>query len=807
MRVRVVVCFVQCLLGFGVVRADAQTFLYFHSEPGEELAHGATFSLTPADGVITAEVAPPDPQLIAPSAVHVAFRGAQYWDLYFAAPGNVPLGPGMFEGAYRWPYESAHVPGLSVYPSGVGCLATGRFVVLAIGYGPGGEVLSLAIDYEQHCGVGSPALYGSVRYNSNVAQTPRLSVSSASNYERNGEPRTLGFVLSLSTPAMSSVSVDYATSDGSASAGQDYVATAGTAVFQPGQTAIPIPVRILGDTLEEDDEILFIRLSNPVGASITFGEGPGTILNDDPYATFILIDSQEGDYVGTGRHLMLTNADGEITPDRNFGNGVHVDFVNGLVRWDLDFAAAGAPLATGVYDRAVRWPFQPPDRSGLSVSGDGRGCNNIQGRFEVLEAQYAPDGRVLRFAVDFEQWCDGDRAPMFGSVRFNSAAPVGPKLMVAATKSYEGDGEPRELVFSVFLSAPSPSPVSVEYFTTDGSATAGEDYQSVTGIVNLAVGQTSATVAVPILGDTLQEYDESLFLTLRNAVGSPLGFGQANGMILDDDPYKTFLSLASEDGHWVGRGQRFMGTLFEGTFQLQRVRGGGLRVFYDDFVGFPYWTLDFKGPNDAPLVPGLYIGAMDTGPGPLPGLDFAGSGRACNRSDGRFVVLDAEYGPQGEVLRFAADFEQHCEGDVPSLFGSFRYRSGVPLTPPTAAEAGFHTVAPCRLHDTRNRGEAMPANTTRSIDVLGVCGVPGSARAVALNLTAVSPTDGGNLRLLPAAAFLPTASVLNFSPGQTRATGAVVPVGTAGAVQVHVDMSKLSNGTVHVVADVVGYFE
>ena len=81
------------------------------------------------------------------------------------------------------------------------------------------------------------------------------------------------------------LSVDYATRDGSAVKGQDYVATSGTLKLYPGEVQAVIPVEIIGDTSPEPDEVFYMDVTNPVGGSF----GPGvvtltamrTIVNDD----------------------------------------------------------------------------------------------------------------------------------------------------------------------------------------------------------------------------------------------------------------------------------------------------------------------------------------------------------------------------------------------------------------------------------------------------------------------------------------------------------------------------------------------
>jgi len=121
----------------------------------------------------------------------------------------------------------------------------------------------------------------------------------------------------------------------------------------------------------------------------------------------------------------------------------------------------------------------------------------------------------------------------------------------------------------------------------------------------------------------------------------------------------------------------------------------------------------------------------------------------------------------------------------------------------------FYTLPPCRLVDTRSPagpsgGPALQPLAQRTFVLAGACGVPATARALALNVTAVGLTAAGDLRLFPADQPAPNASTLNFAPGQTRANLAVMPLsGDAGAVKVQSD----SAGTVDLILDVTGYFQ
>lgn len=139
-------------------------------------------------------------------------------------------------------------------------------------------------------------------------------------------------------------------------------------------------------------------------------------------ATFLYFNSEPGDYIGQGLKQTWTPEDGTFTATgSNTSNVVNIHF-NGTSWWYLDFAApSGEILQPGPYENAARYPFQSPTKPGLSVDGDGRGCNELTGRFDVIEIAYTPEGKIDRFAADFEQRCDGAEAALFGSIRYNAS--------------------------------------------------------------------------------------------------------------------------------------------------------------------------------------------------------------------------------------------------------------------------------------------------------------------------------------------------------------------------------------------------
>ena len=112
---------------------------------------------------------------------------------------------------------------------------------------------------------------------------PWVSVGDAYAAEGNAGNTPFNFTVSLSRAYDRAVSVDYATADGSAIAGSDYAAAAGTVTFAPGETTRTITVDVSGDRLAEDAEYFTLGVSNPSGhAAIIRSAGTGTIIDDEP---------------------------------------------------------------------------------------------------------------------------------------------------------------------------------------------------------------------------------------------------------------------------------------------------------------------------------------------------------------------------------------------------------------------------------------------------------------------------------------------------------------------------------------------
>ncbi len=151
--------------------------------------------------------------------------------------------------------------------------------------------------------------------------------------------------------------------------------------------------------------------------------------------TVLHFDSDPDSWVGQGESYTVTPEDGfEFDVYSPYDdNGVRFRIANNEIEnslwWYLDLAPAyGEPLTVGLYNNASLRSYNISYSPGLDFSGNGRGNGEIDGYFEVLEAEYDSEGHVESFAVDFVQY--GERNPdwgVYGSLRYNSNVPIVPE--------------------------------------------------------------------------------------------------------------------------------------------------------------------------------------------------------------------------------------------------------------------------------------------------------------------------------------------------------------------------------------------
>ena len=194
--------------------------------------------------------------------------------------------------------------------------------------------------------------------NSAPAAPPALSVANATASEP-GEgvgSSNLDFVVTLNRAASGTVTVAYATSDGTATAGADYTATSGTLTFQAGDTSKTVPVPVLGDQHNEGNETMTLTLSNATGAVINSNaaSATGTITNAGP-----IPQAWISRFGRTVAHQVLDAVDARMGSQP--APGLEMTLAGQPVQWP-DGSEESQPVADQVMEQLGQW---------VSISGDG----------------------------------------------------------------------------------------------------------------------------------------------------------------------------------------------------------------------------------------------------------------------------------------------------------------------------------------------------------------------------------------------------------------------------------------------------
>ena len=332
------------------------------------------------------------------------------------------------------------------------------------------------------------------------ATTPTLNIAGGSGKE--GDDDEIDFTVTLDEAASGTVTVSYATSDGTADAGDDYTAKSGTLSVSAGATSKTISVSIEDDIENESDETFTVTLSNPSGADLGTATATGTIRNRR-------VEPLTASFSG-----MPTEHDGsEFTFDLEFSENVEAGFRK--IR-DRAFSLDDADIT-----RAQRKNPQSADKNKawtITVKPDGNEALTIT----LPETTSCTSNRGI---------CTGDERKLSHSTSATVQGPVG--ISVSDIEVEEGAGV--VLAFQVALTRAASSALTVDYATSDGSATAGADYTATSGTLTIGAGDSSGTVEVPVIDDEHNEGSETFTLTLSNASSGALTDASATGTITNHD--------------------------------------------------------------------------------------------------------------------------------------------------------------------------------------------------------------------------------------------------------------------------------
>ncbi|MBX7184852.1 MAG: hypothetical protein K1Y01_06870 [Vicinamibacteria bacterium] len=335
-------------------------------------------------------------------------------------------------------------------------------------------------------------------------QPPQISIFDARGPE-GVATGTLNFEASLSRAVAFPVSFKAATLPGTALAPGDFTMIGATHVFVPGETRLRVAVPIRGDTVAEPNETLSLVISDPTAATLGRSVAQGVILNDDG-PTLSVTNARVVEGSGGG----LTNMVFTIVTSQTSPTPITVSYATA----DMDAEAPSDYAAKA--GTAVLLPSAASVAVAVPVVRDG-----------VPE----PD-------ESFGLWLTGAvGATIFQDLGVGTIlADDGLLVSVSDQTASEGDSGTRPVSFRVTLNQPSASTVSVDWATADGTAVAPFDYGSASGTVTFNSGETSKTITVQIVGDSLEEPYETFFVNLSNPTGgASIGDGQGQGTITNTD--------------------------------------------------------------------------------------------------------------------------------------------------------------------------------------------------------------------------------------------------------------------------------
>ena len=322
--------------------------------------------------------------------------------------------------------------------------------------------------------------------------TPTLGISGGTATE--GSPLT--FTVTLSHASQSTVSVDFATSDGSAHAPADYTSTSGAFTFAPGEMVKTFTVDTAGDDLDEDDKTVHAGLSNATNAPIAPGTASGTIADDDALPVLAI----SGGSATEGGSITFT-----VTK-------------------------------TGPTERTVSAAWATSDGT-AHAPGDYTGATGT--------VTFAPGETVKTFTVDTAQdSVDEDNEGVAATLSAPSNATIGthsdgtitdddasPTLDISGGLASEGG----TLSFLVTKTGPTERTVTVDFATSDGTAHAPGDYTAKSGTVTIAPGDTYGFFTVDAIDDNVDEVDETLSATMSNPSNASITTATFETTIFDED--------------------------------------------------------------------------------------------------------------------------------------------------------------------------------------------------------------------------------------------------------------------------------
>ncbi len=337
------------------------------------------------------------------------------------------------------------------------------------------------------------------------------------------------FVIMLDRPSTSVVSMNYATQNGTAKAGSDFVAVNGSLKFAPGETVKTVKVTLTNDAAFEASEAFNLVLSNLVNATTLDATGTAVIYENDAAPVSNSRLSVDDVFVDESQtyadFLVRLDAPNTGTVTVNLNTSAN-SASNG---WDYNHISGSLMFAPGEMVKTVRVPL----------------INDSSAE--------APENFYLILSSPSANATIADNAG--NATIIDNDAPSG--TPVVAINDFTVDEAGKEATFVIMLDRPSTSVVSMNYATQNGTAKAGSDFVAVNGSLKFAPGETVKTVKVTLTNDAAFEASEAFNLVLSNLVNATTLDATGTAVIYENDAAPVSNSRLSVDDVFVDESQTY----------------------------------------------------------------------------------------------------------------------------------------------------------------------------------------------------------------------------------------------------------
>ena len=556
-----------------------------------------------------------------------------------------------------------------------------------------------------------------------------------------GEGETAIFTVSASNPADAEMMVTFESAPGTALAGGEGVAendfaTPGTVTIPVGATSAIISIATIDDNVFEGNETFFVNLSAPVNAAIADGQGVGTIVDDEsqPATSIADVSVVEGQLAA-----FVVSVSGPADEDLvvSFATADGSAIAGGAGVAENDYGPNAGTVTIPAGQTSVAIPVPTIDES--VFEGNETFLVNLTG---ITGPASIADGQGVGTILDDE---------------------TAPTVSVGDAAASEGNAA----VFTLTLSSIAAVDVTVGVDTADGSAIAAgagiaeNDYGATMTTVIIPAGQTSATVGVPTIDESVFEGNETFLVNLASPTNATIADGQGLGTILDNQTAPTLsignvvvaeggtaiftislsnassqpvsVAVATADGSAIAGGVVFGENDYSATGGTFVIPAGETTVTVmvstiDEGLvveGSENFFVDLSSPTNATIADGQGVGTITPAPGVASG--FVGRGKfGATIALGTNDVNPAQNLPLSPIF-IAGGFLQTstAAGDYilpfPGVPGAFAVASGVtPFGPASGtgritADAEFVTY---RLSGSREFVFAGVPTTTFPADAI-----------------------------------------------------------------------------------------